>query len=371
VNGAFGETRTRAKASFEHVRVEKCPPKADVRYRAGCTNLRPQETSEPTSLCYTCRMKLPQSFADVDTAREITRGLYPNAENINMIEHSYDNIVALVDNQYAVRFPKNKYAYLRSLYEKHVLEQLESTKTITIPRILDEQANPPCLVTSFVPGHHISADAIRTFSEDQQQDFCKQVAQFAYAMHSVFSLDEELSLRKELGLDELADGEPWPIYFKKTVYDYTFQAPLQDKIAKSYYAEWVRLCDVAPTVVVHDDLHTQNMMFEDNRLIGILDFGDTNVGTPEQELRQLYRISEEVMLAAVREYQSLSDQVLNVDAIKLWAVMQELAVYSKMLLKANTNHHTFKRASRNLNMWLNEGEWGKGYDISPNNGVSQ
>ncbi len=314
-------------------------------------------------------MNLPKNFADVDTAREFTRSLYPHTKKITMIEHSYDNIVALVDDRYAVRFPRAKNAYLRSLYEKHILERLENIETTTIPRILGEHANPPCLVTSFVPGHHISADTIRaTFSKKQQQDFAKQVAQFAYTMHSVFSLDEELQLRKELDLDKLADGEPWPIFFKKFVHEHTFQTSLQDKIAKRYYAEWLKLCNVAPTVVVHEDLHTQNMMFEDNLLVGILDFGDTNVGTPEMELRQLYRINEEVMLEAVRQYQSLSGQGLKVEAIKIWAVVQELAVYSKF--KANTNHHKFKAASRNLNRWLDEGEWGKGYDISCS-GVSQ
>jgi aminoglycoside phosphotransferase (APT) family kinase protein len=315
-------------------------------------------------------MNLPQNYADVETARKATRSLYPEADDITMIEHSYDNIVALVDKRYAVRFPKNKNAYLRSLYDKHILKQLESTKTITIPRILGERPDPPCKITSFVPGHHISATDVRIFSQLQQQDFAKQVAQFAYTMHSAFSLDEELPLRKELGLDELPDFEPWPIYFKKTVYDYKFQTTLQDKLAKNHYDEWVRLCDVTPTIVVHDDLHTQNMMFEHNRLVGILDFGDTNIGTPEQELRQLYRINEEVMLAAVSEYQRLSGQELNIEALKLWAVMQELAVYAKTLVANKTSHHTFKRAARNLNEWLNKGEWGKGYDTS-SSGLSQ
>lgn len=315
-------------------------------------------------------MKSTQDFADVDVAREITQNLYPNAKNITMIEHSYDNVVALVDDKYAVRFPKNEPAYLRSLYEKHILEQLAKANTITIPRILGQHDKPPCLVTSFVPGHHISAVNVRGFSEDEQHDFAKQVAQFAYTMHSNFSLDEEAPLRKELGLDDLEDFEPWPIYLRKTVNENNFESPLQNKIAKAHYAEWVTQCDVAPTVLVHDDLHTQNMMFESNRLIGILDFGDTNVGTPEQDLRQLYRISEEVMVAAANEYQRLSGRELNTEAIKLWAILQELAVYSKSLTANKTGHHTFKRAARNLNEWLGEGDWGRGYDIS-SSGISQ
>ncbi len=309
-------------------------------------------------------MNAPQDFADIYTAREVTRILYPDAKKITMIAHSHDNIVAIVDTSFTVRFPRNQNAYLRSLYEKNILVRLESTKTIAIPRILGERTNPPCLVTSFIPGHHLGAADVREFSQVEQQDFAKQVAQFAYTLHKNFSVDEELPLRKELALDELAEEEPWSVYFKRVVYDAHYPSDAQTSTAKKYYEEWVRLCDVTPTVVVHDDLHTQNMMFENNRLTGILDFGDTNVGTPEQDLRQLYRISEEVMLVAVQEYQNLSGHQLNVEAIKTWSIMKELGDYSKALAANKTSHHSFKRACRNLNMWLGEGDWGDGYDLS-------
>jgi aminoglycoside phosphotransferase (APT) family kinase protein len=178
-------------------------------------------------------------------------------------------------------------------------------------------------------------------------------------------MKNELRLRKELGLDNLATGEPWTSYYQRVVYNGHFSNPVQDKIAQKCYIEWASICNFAPTVVVLDDLHTENMLFnDDNQLIGVLDFGDTNVGTPEQELRQLYRINETVMLAAAQEYQRLSGRRLNLKAIKLWAIMKELADYSKRLAAKDTNHHSFKRANRNLNTWLPKGEWGKGYDLS-------
>jgi aminoglycoside phosphotransferase (APT) family kinase protein len=310
-------------------------------------------------------MNLPQDFANVDTAREIAHNLYPDTKNITMIEHSADNIVALIDTDYAVRFPRHKNAYLRGQYEKHILDQLEEAPTITIPRVLGEHANPPYIITSFVLGHHLSSATVRTLPQNLQQEFATAVAKFAYTMHTSFALDEELPLRKELGLDELEAEEPWPIYFKRVVKNGHFQNPVQDGIAKKCYTDWSGLCDVAPTVVVHDDLHTENMMFDDaNHLTGVLDFGDANVGTPEQELRQLYRISEEVTQAAVQEYQRLSGRQLNVEAVKLWAIMKELADYSRRLVAQSTSHHSFKRTSHNLNIWLPEGEWGKGYDLS-------
>lgn len=37
------------------------------------------------------------NFADVDTARQIIKQLYPEAQDIEFIEHGYDNLVGLVD----------------------------------------------------------------------------------------------------------------------------------------------------------------------------------------------------------------------------------------------------------------------------------
>lgn len=314
---------------------------------------------------YDTSMNLPKSYADTDVAREITHKLYPNAQNITLIDHNADNIVALVDTTYAVRFPRGEAAYLRGLHEKYILRRLESTTTITIPRIIDEHADPPYVITSFVHGQHLSPATVRTLSKDRQEAFSKNVARFAHTMHTSFSLDEELPLRKELRLDEPDVEEPWPPYFKRVIHDGHLPDPVQDEIAKRCYDEWVTLCDIAPTIVVHDDLHTENLMFnEDGQLIGVIDFGDAKAGTPEQELRQLYRISEEVMLAGVQEYERLSNRQLNVEAVKIWAIMKELADYSNRLKAENTGHHSFKRTSRNLNAWFPDGEWGKGHEMS-------
>jgi hypothetical protein len=99
------------------------------------------------------------------------------------------------------------------------------------------------------------------------------------------------------------------------------------------------------------------MLFENQKLIGILDFGDTNIGTPEQELRQLYRINEIVLVAAVKMYEHLSGYTLNLEASKIWAITQELAAYSGRLLSNNKNHPSFFRSARNLNKWLPQGSW--------------
>lgn len=313
-------------------------------------------------------MQSGQAYADADTAKRIAHELYPNAQSITMVEHSYDNIVALVDSAYAIRFPRDENAGARSQYEKHVLQHLKNATDITIPKILGSHDKPAYLVTSFVPGCHISTGDIKEFSRALQREFAEKVAQFAHAMHSTLDLNDELRIRQELGLDELAE-EPWHVYFRKTIAEASFPTPRQDTIAKEYYAKWDAICNVSPLNVVHDDLHAENMLFDaDNHLTGILDFGDTNVGTPEQDLRQLYRINEDVLIAAISMYEKLSGKKLDIESAKTWAITQELAVYSEQLANGKTGHRTFKRSCRNLNAWLGDEDWGKGFDISDTEG---
>ncbi len=105
------------------------------------------------------------------------------------------------------------------------------------------------------------------------------------------------------------------------------------------------------------DLHTENLLFDNGKLIGVLGFGDTNIGTPEQELRQMYRINETVLQSAVNTYEQLSGYQLNLQACKIWSITQELAVYSEMITNNNTNHPAFSRAALNLQNWLPEANW--------------
>ncbi len=299
------------------------------------------------------------TFADAIQAKKLVKELYPNARKLEVIDRGYDNIVITVDDVYAVRFPRNENALARSQYERQILRRLENQFAIEVPRVLGAHTDPPYLITSFVRGTHVSSREINMFTPALQTEFGKTVAQFAYTMHTALSLTKAKRMRQEWGLDELLE-EPWDTYFHKHLYVQTFPTIEQDQIAKGYYANWQKLeATKHKLVVLHDDLHTENMLFNSSHLCGVLDFGDTNIGSPEQELRQLYRINEHVLAAAVTEYSRLSGSALDIEVSKTWAIVQELAVYAEKV-DNDTHHHAFMRACRNLNHWIGRGAWGKG-----------
>lgn len=300
-----------------------------------------------------------KTFANAEAAKKVIKELYPQTKEVSFVDHGYDNLVVLVDKKYVVRFPRNESAYVRSQYEKQVLLELSSLEEVEIPRILGEGDNLPYLITSFLHGEHISSTEINGFLVEKQKAIGEKIAKFAFAMHSLLSVKRTKEMRKKLKLDKQAE-EPWDIYFEKVLFASKFPTKIQDELAKKYYGLWKSLAYSTPEVAVHDDLHTENMLFENDELTGILDFGDTNIGTPEQELRQLYRINGTVLETAVQVYQQLSGYKLNIEAIKIWAIIQELAAYSDRLFKNDLTHPAFFRSARNLNSWLPEGKWESG-----------
>ena len=46
---------------------------------------------------------------------------------------------------------------------------------------------------------------------------------------------------------------------------------------------------------------------------------------------------------------------LNREVIKLWTIMQELAVYAEQ--SQNKEHPAYIRVANNLNLWLRQGNW--------------
>ena len=302
-------------------------------------------------------MNCPEIYADLQLANKILQKKYPASSNVRFIEHSYDNLIGLVDELYAIRFPKNSNAWLRSQFEKEILSDLSDGGSIAIPTIIGEQFEPPFLVTNFIQGSHLSPQIIRSFASDEQKVFAEQVAEFAFRMHSRLSVEKAERSRERFGLDQLEE-KPWEIHLKEMLIDFTFPTPAKDAIVKRSYEKWKSLHRNETMVVVHDDLHTENMMFIDQTLVGIIDFGDTNTGTPEQELRQLYRINEEVVHFAADKYTQLSGRRVDVETIQAWSVAQELSAHAEHLLRGDLTHPSFLRTTDNLNRWFPEERWG-------------
>lgn len=297
------------------------------------------------------------NFADIEQARQIVTERYPDARRIEFIEHGYDNVVALVDTTVAVRFPRNHAAYVRSLYGRAILAKLDGFHTVVIPRILEQHENPAYLVTSYVPGKHVSVDDMHQFSQTDLMLFGETVSRFAYELHTAMSAEDEIKFRESAQFGEQFE-ESWGDFFTRVVSDGSFANRDQRRLAATYYEKWRQFeSSGKPQAVIHDDLHNDNMLFVQSRLVGVVDFASASIGTAEQELRQLYCINDTVLDAAIHTYEQLAGRQLDREGIEVWAIIREMGVYNRRLTAGDVHHPDFMRACEYLDRWLPEGGW--------------
>ena len=291
-------------------------------------------------------------------ALEQMHKLFPDGKEFTVVEHGYDNLVGLVDGEYAVRFPRTEIAMQRNQYEEAVLISInKNLKThINIPRVLDEKTNPPCIIMSFLPGHHLDAKQVNSLSKDEQRQIAHDISAFAYELHQAVPVEEIREYYDQYDMDKL---DNWARYFEENLGDPKNITNVQNEIIKKYHTAWKKNLAIQSQAVVHDDLHSENMMFANNRLVGVLDFSDTHIGSPEQELRFLFHLNEFLFEEAIKQYSKLLGQELSIEVAKTWAITQELATYVRRRNKNQTDYPWYKNACRNLNSLFPEGNWGK------------
>lgn len=302
-------------------------------------------------------MKSATDYADRESALDFIGQLYPHAGSTVIIDHGYDNIVIIVDESYAVRFPRNTKAYLRNVYETIVLSKLQSITNPVLPVPLDSYLSPLAFVNRYVPGRHLNVDEIVSLPLSKKTELAEDFCNFVVDFQSRLSEKDIASAKEAAGLGDVQE-EPWPDYFKRMISGKPFQSTDRQRVADSSYAKWMELVDVNNRqTVVHDDLHVGNLLFDnDNRLSGVLDFGLCDVGTVEQEFRQLARISEELLNIASEKYIKITGRPVDLEAAKLWAIMQDLAAYNKYV-DGEGNPPGLVRARYYLNKWFPDVNW--------------
>ena len=284
-------------------------------------------------------------YGQLEIARIIAER-YPDAREVRYIDEGYENYIALVDNRDVVRFPRNEEVWNRSQLEEFILSRLHSP---LISKVTYRSDNPPYLVQSFLPGRHMKESEFRLLSVPSQQAIGDQIAHFAHQLHYAISVDEFRQQAQDIS-DPQATGS-YGDHLREVLYNFTLPTKAQDELAKKYYHVWTTIKPSRP-LVVHDDLHVQNLLFESDNLSGILDFGAVCVGTVEQELRQVYRLSDEALRAAAEAYQDLSGASIDIEAARTWAVTQELATYAREIMSNNTVSLGYQRAQEHLKLWF-------------------
>lgn len=291
-----------------------------------------------------------QEFISQDQARQIINELLPGVGPIEFIDHSQNNLIAKIDDQYIFRSPKSTEGLVRFDFEIQILQSLGERLGTPVPKLVKTSQDPPYLLANYLRGEHLENRSIRALGPYKQTEIGNQLAVFSYQLNQVLSPSGVKSARANSKLDQASP--PWDKYFAQ-IFGVKQSNSKLDKLNKHYYELWQKINKRSnDEIVIHDDLHANNLLFNDDMLSGILDFEQINVGTIEQEFRNLYRLSEEILTPAAQKYQDLTGNDVDLQAVRIWAITVELAALSRQIIKEDTNHWSYPRALLKLRYWL-------------------
>lgn len=280
------------------------------------------------------------------------RSFLKEVQEVTFIEHGADNVVAVVNHQFVFRFPRNADAAKRLYFETALLQKIgKQLQTVHVPELVQVHTQPFYTVSKYIEGEHLNGKAIVKLSENEQIAIGQRVATFSSELNHAVSGLEVRRLRAEARVDGL--DEPWDVYFDRLFVKDRLPNEKLRPIINDQYALWKDLVKHEQLgYAIHDDIHPSNLLFEGPNLVGIIDFGDTNTGSIEQEFRWLYSMGDIVLRSAIDHYRQLTGVTVSHDNVKQWAIMHELSTFTTRLARQDTESFPFNRARDHLRAWI-------------------
>lgn len=208
-----------------------------------------------------------------------------NAGNAKYLESGDDSDAFLLDKSYVVKIPKRESVKETQRREFMLYDFLQNAELpFEVPKTvyMGDEFN----VMTYIDGDRMTSKEYEALSETQKEQLAKDEADFLKALHKIpvdlknplfddvfedkaeqFQEDKEELLRilgmlKLDGLNLLIDRIYADLFSNKLLYDYT-------------------------PCLIHNDFSASNMIFGNNRLKAVIDFGDFAIGDPDSEFRHL------------------------------------------------------------------------------------
>lgn len=285
---------------------------------------------------------------------ELVRRIDPDATDVTVVEDGTTSTVGIAGDKVYL-FPHTAEHRVVQLYESELLRRVDGHTSIPVPRLLSIEEEPACVVLSYVPGEHLTYEQLRALPDVVLHSVVRQIVQFSYEFGTLLPTEVVTQLEDTYFGTKAAQERRWPGYLAANLRDVSLPEYKKLKqLAHDQYGAWLTMYqrDTSQRIIVHDDLHSGNILFANGAISGILDFGDVTTGTITQELRQLYRIDDRAVDYGIEEYAALTGQTLHKEDFRTWTVTQELATYCRWLSRGELSRPSLLRAERNLRQWL-------------------
>ncbi|GMU19717.1 MAG: hypothetical protein AMXMBFR12_09090 [Candidatus Babeliales bacterium] len=242
----------------------------------------------------------------------------------------------MVNNEWIFRFAQNYDARAHMHVEVALLKELENKMSFAIPRVAYYFPHSYCFGYRKIHGVSLTKESYFSFNELGKKQLCDDLSRFLVELENCVSIADA----RKIGLPT-AD---WPMASidlnkKLTHLEGTLKTIFDNVIDRYALLEK----DTELVAVVHNDLHGDNILIDDKtgKLIGIIDFSSTAIGSIYHEFRYLHLIDISLVEQVVEAYSKLSGKQLNTQDAYAYCLATEFS----RLVQAQERNNTQKVAA--------------------------
>lgn len=249
---------------------------------------------------------------------------FPKLEinDTKLITEGWESDILVVNNKYVFRFSKENNRF-DCVYEKEkiITDNIRKFISTEISNIqIYKHKDTIFTVLKYIPGenlYHTTANIVDDFS-----NFLKEIHSVDIKVLKKYKLDaDNLPFYKyRLSLSNFSfNYDTLPDLLKKYNLDDDFNNCVNTFTAFDYRDEDDVLC--------HNDLHKGNVIVNNEKLSGIIDFGDTIYTNYNIEFISIFKWQEEIIIDIKQKYEEITGRKLNISFI---TSVIKMALYSKI-----------------------------------------
>lgn len=220
-----------------------------------------------------CELTLPKFLAEANL----------KVNSLNRIGAGDDSEVYLCNEEYIIKVPKRENVN-RAQEKEFALYDFLSRCNLPFETPKPILSGENFKVTTYIKGQHLSYDDYQSLSEKERDLLAMDEANFLKALHSI-----SIDLRNPLFKGRVQDKKQEYLKDKEKLANTLREMNLlNDKVKELISSIYSKLfsCDFLfnySPCLVHNDFSSRNMVFNNNRLVGVIDFGDFLIGDPDND----------------------------------------------------------------------------------------
>ncbi|QHE54005.1 phosphotransferase [Pontibacillus sp. HMF3514] len=238
----------------------------------------------------------PQHVVSKKLATTLIEEQFPVLKPIEIRElgKGFDNTVFQVNGQYVFRFPRKEIAVELLEKEKNLLPVIENKLSLPIPKPIMVGEADHGYPWFFLGYDNVPGAPPGLLSDDQRDQSAEAIAEFLKDLHS-FPVDEA----KRLGVSEDELQRPNISLRKPQLVENLEKAYMQDLLSRDErlgsFIQSLKPISFKPSIcLVHGDFHIRNILVDvENRISGVIDWGDSVIGHPSVDLSFIYSFFSE------------------------------------------------------------------------------